>query len=44
MSHLFFGQVVRKMVSAFLQRAEVVYGPPSFDHWDSPPVILSYKP
>uniref|UniRef100_A0A915EC66 Coenzyme Q-binding protein COQ10 START domain-containing protein n=1 Tax=Ditylenchus dipsaci TaxID=166011 RepID=A0A915EC66_9BILA len=41
LSQMFFGQVVRKMVAAFLHRAEYCYGKPSFDHFQEPPDILT---
>ena len=43
LSHIFFGQVVRKMVSAFLSRAGRLYGPSSIDPIHSIPHILSYE-
>ncbi|KAI1708900.1 polyketide cyclase / dehydrase and lipid transport domain-containing protein [Ditylenchus destructor] len=43
LSQMFFGQVVRKMVTAFLCRAEHCYGPPSLDHFKQQPEILTQQ-
>lgn len=43
LSQLFFGQVVQMMVSAFLKRAEEIYGPPSIDHFNMTPEVLTHK-
>ncbi|KAH7702153.1 cyclase/dehydrase [Aphelenchoides avenae] len=43
MATMFFGQIVRKMVCAFLCRAEKLYGKPSFDHFALKPEILSHN-
>lgn len=43
LSHIFFAQIVRKMVFAFLTRAESIYGPPSICSTQSMPEILSYQ-
>uniref|UniRef100_A0A1I7XAI7 Polyketide_cyc domain-containing protein n=1 Tax=Heterorhabditis bacteriophora TaxID=37862 RepID=A0A1I7XAI7_HETBA len=40
-AHLFFDNVVKTMVNAFLQRAEHTHGKPSIPH--SPPEIIQYK-
>ncbi|KAL3106705.1 hypothetical protein niasHT_019833 [Heterodera trifolii] len=43
-SHLFFGSVVRNMVTDFLQRATTLYGPPApVDPEFATPQILSYR-
>uniref|UniRef100_A0A183BRX5 Polyketide_cyc domain-containing protein n=1 Tax=Globodera pallida TaxID=36090 RepID=A0A183BRX5_GLOPA len=43
-SHLFFGSVVKNMVTDFLQRAHTLYGPPApVDAEFAAPQILSYR-
>uniref|UniRef100_A0A915BML5 Coenzyme Q-binding protein COQ10 START domain-containing protein n=2 Tax=Parascaris univalens TaxID=6257 RepID=A0A915BML5_PARUN len=39
LAHVFFDQVVRTMVTAFLKRAEIKYGPPSLDHFKTTTII-----
>ncbi|TKR64454.1 hypothetical protein L596_024981 [Steinernema carpocapsae] len=42
-AHMFFDQVVKTMVGAFLKRTEAIYGAPSFDHFVSKAEVLAYK-
>lgn len=41
LSQVFFNQVLERMVHAFLHRAEDLYGPPSVDHFNLSPEIIS---
>uniref|UniRef100_A0A1I7YE50 Polyketide_cyc domain-containing protein n=1 Tax=Steinernema glaseri TaxID=37863 RepID=A0A1I7YE50_9BILA len=42
-AHMFFDQVVKTMVGAFLKRTEQIYGKPSFDHFNSKAEVLAYR-
>lgn len=41
LSQMFFNQISKRIIYAFLQRAEDLYGPPSIDHFNLQPEIIT---